>query len=61
MKKLHYERMDGKPKATKEGSLIETNLPVGKSTGFLTFPRKMNPSLLKELKPIPKSKEGILP
>ena len=61
MKKLHYERMDGKPKATQEGSFVETNLLVGKSTGFLTSPRNMNPSLLEELKLVLESKEGILP
>ena len=60
MKELHYKRMDMKPKATQEGNLIETNLPMGKSTGFLTFFRKMDPSLLGKLEPIPKSKEGIL-
>ena len=61
MKKLHYERMDGEPKATQKGNLIETNLPVGKSTEFLAFPRKTNLSLLEELKHIPEYKEGILP
>ena len=53
--------MDRKPKATHEGNLIETNLPMGKSIGFLTFSRKKDPSLLRELKSIPESKEGILP
>ena len=61
MNELHYERMDRKPKATQEGNLIETNLPMGKSIGFLTFSRKKDPSLLRELKSIPESKEGILP
>ena len=61
MKKLHYERMDGKSKATQEGSFIETNLSVGKSTRFLTSLRKTNPSLLGELKTVLESKEGILP
>ena len=61
MKKLHYEWMDGKPKATQEGSFVETNLSVGKSTGFLISLRKTNPSLLGELKPVLESKEGILP
>ena len=50
----------GEPKATQEGSLIEANLPVGKSTGFLTSLRETNPSLLGELESILKSREGIL-
>ena len=53
--------MDGKSKATQEGSFVETNLLVGKSTWFLTSPRKTNPSLLGELKPVLESKEGNLP
>ena len=52
MKKLHYEQMDEKPKATQGGSFVETNLPVDKSIEFLTSHRKMNPSLLGELKPV---------
>ena len=55
MKELHYKRMDKKPKATQEGSLVETNLPVGKSTRLLTFFRKTDPSLLRKLEPIPES------
>ena len=61
MKKLHYEQMDGKSKATQEGNFVETNLLVGKSTWFLTSPRKTNPSLLGEFKPVRESKEGNLP
>ena len=53
--------MDGKSKATQEGSFVEINLSVGKSTRFLTSPRKTNPSLLGELKLVLESKEGILP
>jgi len=60
VEKLHYELIDGEPKATQEGRLIETNLPMGKSIGYLTSPRQTNPSLLEELKPILESKEGIL-
>ena len=61
MNELYYKQMDRKPKATQEGNLIETNLPMGKSIGFLTFSRNKHPSLLRELKSIPESKEGILP
>ena len=61
MKELHYKRMDRKPKATQECSLVETNLPIGKNTRLLAFSRKINPSLLKKLEPIPESNEGILP
>ena len=50
----------GEPKATQEGSLIEANLPMGKSIGFLTSLRETNPSLLGELESILKSREGIL-
>ena len=46
--------MDGKPKTTQEGHLIETHLAMGGGTGFLTRPRKMNPNLLRKLEPIPK-------
>ena len=60
VKELYYEWMDGEPKATQEGSLTEADLPVGKGAGFLTFLREMNPGLLRKLKSIPKSKEGIL-
>ena len=55
MKELHYKQMDRKPKATQEGSLVETNLPVGKSTRLLTFFRKMDLGLLGKLEPIPES------
>ena len=61
MKELHYKWMDRKPKATQECNLVETNLPMGKSTRLLTFSRKTNPSLLGKLEPIPESNEGILP
>ena len=39
VEKLYYEWMDGKPKATQEGSFIKANLPMGKSTRFVTSPR----------------------
>ena len=47
--------MDRKPKTTQEDRLIETHLTMGESTGFLTQPRKTNPSLLMKLEPTPKS------
>ena len=54
MEKFHYEGMDRKPKTTQEDRLIEAHLTMGESTGFLTQPRKTNPSLLMKLEPIPK-------
>ena len=60
MEKFHYEGMDKKPKIAQEGRLIETHLTMGKGTKSLTRPRKMNPSLLRKLEPIPKSVKGFL-
>ena len=59
MKEFHFEWMDRKPKATKERSLVETNLTMGKSIRLLTLPREMNPGLLRKLESVPKSTEGI--
>ena len=61
MKKLQDERMDEKPEAAQKRSLIETNLPMGKGTILLTLPRKTSPSLIEELKSIPKFVENFYP
>ena len=60
MEKFHYEGMDRESETTQEGRLIETHLAIGESTRFLTWPRVTNPSLLRELEPIPKSTKGLL-
>lgn len=60
MEKFHFERVDRESETTQEGYLIETHLTIGKGTRFLTRPREVNPSLLEELEPIPKSTKGFI-
>ena len=60
MKKLHDERMDGKFKAARKGSLIKTHLPRIEGVSLLTFTRETDLSFIRDLEPIPKSEECVL-
>ena len=59
MKELHYKWIDWKSEATQECSLTKTNFTMGKSVRLLALPRKTNPGLVRELKPIPERPKGI--
>lgn len=56
MEELHYERVDGEPKATQKSSFIKPNLAMSKGTSFFVLMRKTNLSFIWKLKPIPKPK-----
>ena len=59
MKKFHYKWMDRKSETIQECSLIKTNLTMGKSTRLLSLSKKTNPSLFRELEPIPEPPKSI--
>ena len=52
VKKLHDERMDGEPEATRKSSLIKANFPVGKGASLFTLPGKTSPGPLRKLESI---------
>ena len=58
-KKLHNERVDGKPKTTLESGLIEAHFSSQKMASSFPFMRKTNSNPLKELEPVPKLRKGI--
>ena len=60
VEKLHDKGMDGEFEAAQKGSLIKTHLPRIEGSSLLTWTREMDPSLVRDLKPIPKFEERIL-
>lgn len=60
VEELHYEGVDGKPKATQESRLIKTHLPRGKRARLFSLARETNPGLVRKLKPISNPIKGLL-
>ena len=54
VEKLHYEWVDKKSEAAQE-----RNLTMGEGTGLFALPRETNPSLFRELEPIPEPTKSI--
>ena len=59
VKKLHDERMDGEPKATRKSSLVKANFSVGEGAGLFTLPGETSLGPLRKLESILKFAKNL--